>query len=346
MALGVGIIGAGPGVAALHLPTLARFSDELRVVHISDAGSGQASQLAARVGARSSSGIEDLLADGEVSVVVICSPPAEHAAHILAAVDAGIKIILCEKPLAQTAGEAQEVATACRDSGTAVLVGTNHRFDAGWIAASDWLDNHGGEINSVTVTLALPPNGRYHELVTELAAATASHPRAPDLGNAAIAASVVRQLVIGLAVHDLPALRRIVPRIDEVVFARPLAPIGFSIGARGGEVAVQLTTVMLSEGADALWRLSVDTSTGRIDIDFAPAFVHAGGARVRVITRDGSTTELPRVGADGYLAEWRAVLDLAVDPSAADYDALLDDALYAVALADGAHDAVLRGFAG
>ena len=76
---GVGIVGAGPGVAALHLPTLARLSDDFEVVHIADGGSGRAEDLAARVGGRSSSGIAELLADPAVEVVVLASPPAEHA---------------------------------------------------------------------------------------------------------------------------------------------------------------------------------------------------------------------------------------------------------------------------
>ncbi len=41
MAYGVGIIGAGPGVAALHLPTLARLEGEFRVVHVADGGQRQ-----------------------------------------------------------------------------------------------------------------------------------------------------------------------------------------------------------------------------------------------------------------------------------------------------------------
>src|SRR4051812_2465244 len=99
---GVGVIGSGPGVAALHLPTIARLPADFRVVHVSDAGSGRAEALAARTGARSSRGIEELLADPAVEVVAICSPPAEHAAHILASVAAGKAAILCEKPIATT----------------------------------------------------------------------------------------------------------------------------------------------------------------------------------------------------------------------------------------------------
>ena len=129
---GVGIVGSGPGVAALHLPTLARLSDDFDVVHISDAGSGRAALLADRVGARSSSGIDSLLADERVSVVVLCSPPAEHAGQILAAVAAGKPAILVEKPLATTETDAEAVIEACRTAGTALLVGTNHLYDPAW----------------------------------------------------------------------------------------------------------------------------------------------------------------------------------------------------------------------
>src|SRR6478736_5862903 len=39
----VGVLGAGPGVAALHLPVLGGLDELFRVVHIADAGSGQSS---------------------------------------------------------------------------------------------------------------------------------------------------------------------------------------------------------------------------------------------------------------------------------------------------------------
>ena len=98
---GVGIVGAGPGVAALHLPTLARLSDDFEVVHISDAGSGRA-ETSLLAWARAGLPASRLLADERVAVVVLCSPPAEHAGQILAAVAAGKRAILVEKPLATT----------------------------------------------------------------------------------------------------------------------------------------------------------------------------------------------------------------------------------------------------
>src|SRR6478736_4181940 len=127
------------------------------------AGSGRAAELAARVGARSSSGIDELLADDRVSVVLLCTPPAEHAAQILASVAAGKRAILCEKPLATTVADAEAVVRACRAAGTALLVGTNHLYDPAWGRAKHHLLAGGHQVRAISVTLALPPNGRYHD---------------------------------------------------------------------------------------------------------------------------------------------------------------------------------------
>jgi predicted dehydrogenase len=114
----VGFLGAGPGVAALHLPTLGRLDEFFCPVHISDAGSGRARPLADPLGARWSQGEAELLADPAVDIVAVCSPPAEHPRQILLAVAAGKKAIFCEKPLALTRADADEVIAACRTAGT------------------------------------------------------------------------------------------------------------------------------------------------------------------------------------------------------------------------------------
>jgi predicted dehydrogenase len=340
---GVGIIGAGPGVSALHLPTVARLDDEFAVVHIADAGSGRAGALAERVGARSSSGIADLLADERVSVVVLASPPAEHAAQILAAVAAGKRAILCEKPLATTVADAEAAVTACREAGVALVVGTNHLYDPAWGRAKHHLLVGGRVVRALAVTLCLPPNGRYHEVVTEHDSPTASPRGGPDLSVPPIAASVVRQLITGLAVHDLPMLRDLAPTIEEVVFARAVAPIGFMLGYRASGIPVRLATVMLPDGADAVWRLDITTDTDRVEVRFPPAFVHAGSAVVHVSVGNGRETTYPVDREDGYVAEWRALADALADPTTIEYDELLEDARYAISLADAAAELILTG---
>ncbi|MDQ0798935.1 Gfo/Idh/MocA family oxidoreductase [Arthrobacter sp. SLBN-112] len=256
----VGILGAGPGVAALHLPVLRGLPDLFAVVHIADAGSGRAEDLSERFGARWSGGEAELLADPEVQVVAVCSPAAEHARQILAAVAAGKRAIFCEKPLATSKHDAVRVIDACRAAGAILLVGTNHLFDAAWDRARHHLVALEGRVRAVSVTLALPPNDRYHQLVAEGGPFQAARHGRPDLGSPAVAAGVLRQLLTGLAIHDLPAVRDIAPGIDDVVYAQVAPPLGYLVGYRAGSVLVQLALTMLPEGPDALWRMAIATS--------------------------------------------------------------------------------------
>jgi len=347
MPAGIGVIGAGPGVGALHLPTIAHLAERFAVVHIADSGSGRAEGLARRTGARSSTGIDALLADPAVDVVAICSPPERHAEQILAAVAAGKRAILCEKPIAVTREEADAVVEACRRTGTALVVGTNHHFDTAWARAKHHLVANGGLVQTVSVTIALPPNGRYHDVVTEFAADGRPPGRpAPDWNDPDFASAVVRQLVLGLGIHDLPALRDLAPRLERVVYARPVLPIGYAIGLVAGGVLVQLNAVMLPGGPDALWRMTVGTSVDELEVEFPPTFVHAGSAGVRVRTPDGRLTEYPREAEDGYVAEWRALAAVLDGAEPVEYDELLDDACFAIDIADAAAGAVREGMSG
>ncbi|WP_341995996.1 Gfo/Idh/MocA family oxidoreductase [Microbacterium sp. LWH7-1.2] len=331
----VGVIGAGPGLAALHLPTLARLGDLFAVVHVSDAGSGRAAALAARTGARWSTGTEQLLADPDVDVVAICTPPEHHAPEILAAIAAGKRAIFCEKPVATNVADAEQVFDACRAAGVALIVGTHHYYDPAWGRARHHLAATGGPVVSISVTLALPPNGRYHDVVTEMSEPFAMR-IAPDLARPEVAAGVVRALLTGLAIHDLPLVRDLAPRFEGVSFARALAPIGFAVGFVASGIPVQFTTVMLPGGVDALWRVTVTTTRDRLDVAFPPAFVHAGSAGVRVQTADGRDTTYDRDPDDGYVAEWRALAELIDSGLPVEYEELLDDVRYTVGLADEA----------
>lgn len=291
MSWGVGVLGAGPGVAALHVPTLARLDALFRVVHVADMGSGRARELARQSGARSSTGDTELLADSAVEVVAVCSPPSEHARQVLAAIHAGKRAIFCEKPLATTRTDAEEVIEACRKSGTVLLVGTNHLFDSAWGRAKHHLLAERRRVQSINVTVALPPNDRYHSVVAEGGPFLAPNRPRPDLAVPAVAAAVIRQLLIGLAVHDLPALRDLAPLFEGIEYASPVPPIGYAVGYRASGIPVQLTAVMHPDGADALWRISITTARDRIEVDFPPAFVHDGSASVRVRQSDGRSTE-------------------------------------------------------
>lgn len=347
MTWGVGIIGAGPGVAALHAPTLARTAGDFRVVHVSDAGSGRAAAIAERFDARSSSSVEDLLSDPDVEVVAVCSPPEHHAAHVRASLAAGRRAIFCEKPLATTLAEAEQIVSECAEAGALLVVGTNHLFDPAWSRATHHLHATRDRVRSVSVTLSLAPNGRYHELVMGAPLPTAPGPVRPPLDpdDVELNSRIVRQLVVGLAVHDLPLVRDLVPDATEVVWARAVAPIGFDLALRSAEALVRVTAVMGPEGADSLWRVNVATGSARVDVEFPPPFVHAGSARTTVRDGRGVQTVYPIDRRDGYDAEWRALAALLRGETAMEYDELRADAAFVIAVADGAAAAVRSGVA-
>ena len=120
------------------------------------------------------------------------------------------------------------------------------------------------------------------------------------------------------------------------MFARAVAPIGYAVGYRASGVPVRLATVMLPDGGDALWRVDITTDTDLVEVSFPPAFVHVGSAVVRVTSGSGKRTTYPHDAEDGYLAEWRALVDVLNGRSVVEYDELLDDARYGLALADAA----------
>ena len=213
---------------------------------------------------------------------MLCSPPAEHAGQILASVAAGKRAVLCEKPLATTVADAEAVIDACRAAGTALLVGTNHLYDPAWGRAKHHLLAGGHTVRAISVTLALPPNGRYHDVVTELAAPAAApgarRPRPVGDPRSRHPSSV--SCITGLAVHDLPMLRDLAPVLERGrVRARGRADRLRGRLPRVGHSRCGSRPSCFPDGADALWRLDITTDTDLVEVSFPPAFVHVGQRR-------------------------------------------------------------------
>ena len=76
-------------------------------------------------GARVVTRLEEALAS-DCAAVDICTPSALHARQVVAALAAG-KHVLCEKPMADTVAEAEEIAAACRAHAGRVYL-CEHRY--------------------------------------------------------------------------------------------------------------------------------------------------------------------------------------------------------------------------
>lgn len=113
--LDVALIGAG-GIARTHLPAWTALGARVRVY----APDGQAPALAREFG-QSSAGSREEAIDG-VDVVDVCTPTDTHHEIALAAIAAGAHV-LCEKPLALRAADAEEMAAAAEAAGLRLYPG-------------------------------------------------------------------------------------------------------------------------------------------------------------------------------------------------------------------------------
>lgn len=88
--------------------------------------------------------------------VTIATPPLTHGPLVLDAVKAG-KHVLCEKPFAVDAAEAQELLTAAEAAGVVHLLGTEFRFAPGRVLLADAIrDGVTGEPRLATFLLHIP----------------------------------------------------------------------------------------------------------------------------------------------------------------------------------------------
>jgi predicted dehydrogenase len=85
---------------------------------------------------RAHASYEALLADPEVDAVYIPLPNHLHAEWTLAAARAG-KHVLCEKPLALTAAEAQTMIDGCREAGVLLMEAFMYRLHPSWVAVRE-----------------------------------------------------------------------------------------------------------------------------------------------------------------------------------------------------------------
>lgn len=71
--------------------------------------------------------LEDALAGELIDVVDVCLPTDLHSEFVLKAANAG-KDVFCEKPMARTVAQAEEMANVCRDRGVRLMLGHCIRF--------------------------------------------------------------------------------------------------------------------------------------------------------------------------------------------------------------------------
>lgn len=112
----LGVLGAGNFASAVMLPVLRKVSN-VELVGIASASGLSARHAANRFGFRTASADEAvILNDSDINSVAILTRHHLHARQVLAALEAG-KHVFCEKPLAITPGELDEIGEALMSAG-------------------------------------------------------------------------------------------------------------------------------------------------------------------------------------------------------------------------------------
>jgi len=114
-----------------------RKAGRCEIVAIASREVDQARAVAGRLGIPKALGsYEALLADEDVDAVYIPLPNHLHPEWTMAAARAG-KHVLCEKPLALTAADAQAMIDVCRDEGVRLMEAFMYRLHPSWLAVRD-----------------------------------------------------------------------------------------------------------------------------------------------------------------------------------------------------------------
>ena len=107
----VGIIGTGI-IAREHAAAIAMIPQDAVLVAAADVSAERLNDFAGKYNvSRRYTSAAELIADPEVQLVAVATPPSSHEDAVVAALDAG-KYVLCEKPLAQSLESGARIAAA------------------------------------------------------------------------------------------------------------------------------------------------------------------------------------------------------------------------------------------
>ena len=133
--MNIGLLGYG-SIAGSHVRAIGSLGDpELRLHSLMGRLAEPAAQFAAEHGlARSTTDLDELLADPALDAVIVCSPSDVHAEQTERALRAG-KHVLCEIPLALSLGETDRLTALADQVDRRLMVCHTQRYWASSIAA-------------------------------------------------------------------------------------------------------------------------------------------------------------------------------------------------------------------
>ncbi len=133
---------------------------DAELVLIADDNAERGQAAAERYGAPWIADYREAVTRDDVDAVIICSENVHHKAMTIAAAEAG-KDVLCEKPIATTVADAQEMIAACAKNGVKLQIAFPVRFNAATIGLRDAIQ--AGRIGEPLIIAARNPGTCPHD---------------------------------------------------------------------------------------------------------------------------------------------------------------------------------------
>lgn len=134
----IGIIGCGKIAQVRHIPEYAE-NPYAELAGFYDLNTQRATELAAQYGGKAYESAEAMLADPAIDAVSVCVANHAHAPITIAALKAG-KHVLCEKPMATTLEECEEMVKTAHEAGKFLMIGHNQRLAKAHAVAKELID--------------------------------------------------------------------------------------------------------------------------------------------------------------------------------------------------------------
>jgi predicted dehydrogenase len=321
-AVRVGVVGCGEVAQIIHLPTLCDLSDLFEVAALCDVSGA----VLERVGAQWSSAERYadphlLIDDRRVDAVLIANPHVYHTETALAAMRAG-KHVLIEKPMCVNLVEADALLECERRSGVVAQVGFMRRYAPAFVEAAAKISAVRSEIILARVHDVIGGNSMIIDSTSKVfrdidsAVALAAKLKgemaaATELAIGARSAEIARAygLLLGLASHDISAMRELLGRPERVLCAtQRLSGRVITATLDFGRYVCQFeTAVDQIPHFDAHIEVCTDTQVFRLDYD--TPYIRHQPAKLSVTGRHGAaglsqTSTFPS-RYDSFAVEWR-----------------------------------------
>lgn len=136
----VGIAGQGRSGWGIHARLLEPLTDMYQVVAVCDLLPERRAEAEERFGCRSYADYDEFLLDDEVELVVVALPSFLHPSATVKALEAG-KHVVCEKPMAATLAEADEMIAAYKKADRILSIFQNRRYFGDFIKVQEVIDS-------------------------------------------------------------------------------------------------------------------------------------------------------------------------------------------------------------